>query len=66
MKREVNEELGEEDMNLNEFLHAVRDGFYTDDDGIAILYSEETSYRDEQIKLLPSQFGTLRVVWLNK
>lgn len=61
MDNEVYFEPDYQEMTLREFLKAVRDGFYTDDDGVGVI-----GIHSADIEFLPSTVLDLPVFWYNK
>ena len=51
-------------MTLKEFIQCLRDGLFTDDDGIAEIFipARESS----RLRFSPSEFPNLRIRWFNK
>ena len=53
-------------MTFPEFVRAIKDGVFTDDDGYAILFSITSKWGGEIIRLSPSELKDLHIEWVGK
>lgn len=53
-------------MLFGDFVRALRQGVFSDDDGYMVIFSPMTSSAEERIILFPSQLSSLMVEWVNK